>query len=462
MTASLSPQPLSTLAPARAHEGSSIVTICSSPDDVVAKNEQAANSVVINAAAKASHWSELSSLALGISPPKTDSESFQISKRDKLITIESAEFRRCLLQTAMFCKSEQIIDDLKEQVSKLTAEANDAAKLRAKNEELKALNRKRTSEWYDFEFAVKDTRDECVALKAQVTQLKNDRLRLNDQVMGLQVTKSGWRTRSDQHSSVSGQLSRALEVSNMLNRALLDENRTLSDDNRGLKYNMLSIDDAYHRLQQDHNMLENSLQSHKEVVNDLASKLVKLSEEKDEARQSKDKALKDLRLLQDVNHQHVVSRDLCVIVSQNEEEVVVLKKKLAISHEEMVEAHRERDSSSKQLSMVSRLFFVDGDVKRYSKVTQQRVNEETQLAVNWVCKNHGLPHEEYPQFPVSDNEKDEDCNANISLGEHIDDGESGPVDAGDVEKEKNRSQTGGGGIANKQSTEGADSLVQTI
>ncbi|KAI3850088.1 hypothetical protein MKW92_003626, partial [Papaver armeniacum] len=58
----------------------------------------------------------------------------------------------------------------------------------------------------------------------------------------------------------------------MLNRTLLDENQTLSDDIRNLKNHKLSFDGAYYRLSRDRNLLENSIRSQKDVSNDLASK----------------------------------------------------------------------------------------------------------------------------------------------------------------------------------------------
>ncbi|KAI3868268.1 hypothetical protein MKX03_000179, partial [Papaver bracteatum] len=111
----------------------------------------------------------------------------------------------------------------------------------------------------------------------------------------------------------------------MLNRTLLDENRTLSDDNRSLKDNKLSFDCAYYRLQRDCQLLEISLQSQKNVVNDFASKLRKLSDERDEIRLGRDKAFEDLKSLQDVNHQLIVAYDIWVslnslydVISYNE------------------------------------------------------------------------------------------------------------------------------------------------
>ncbi|KAI3868407.1 hypothetical protein MKW92_047917, partial [Papaver armeniacum] len=103
----------------------------------------------------------------------------------------------------------------------------------------------------------------------------------------------------------------------MLNRALLDENRTLSEDIRGLKNNKLSFDCAYYRLFRDCNLLESSLKSLKDVSNDLASKLAKLSLEKDEACQSRDKALEDLQLFQNASRHPVISLDLRVVVSRD-------------------------------------------------------------------------------------------------------------------------------------------------
>ncbi|RZC43898.1 hypothetical protein C5167_036840 [Papaver somniferum] len=144
--------------------------------------EQVAGVGATNAAAEASQWSSLISIALGLSPLKTESESSQLSRRDKRTTVESEDFRRRLVQV--------------EKLSKLA---------------------------------------------------------------------------------------RSLEVSNMLNRSILDENRTLSDDVRSLKNNKLSFDGAYYRLSRDRNLLESSLQSQKDVSNDLASKLARLSKEKDEA-----------------------------------------------------------------------------------------------------------------------------------------------------------------------------------
>ncbi|KAI3849313.1 hypothetical protein MKX03_003365, partial [Papaver bracteatum] len=101
----------------------------------------------------------------------------------------------------------------------------------------------------------------------------------------------------------------------MLNLPLLDENRTLSDVNSSLKDSKLSFDGAYYRLQRDRQLLENSLQSQKNVVNYFASKLKKLSDAMDEIRHSTDKALEDLKPLQDVNHRLMVSCD--TLVSQS-------------------------------------------------------------------------------------------------------------------------------------------------
>ncbi|KAI3841909.1 hypothetical protein MKW92_041250, partial [Papaver armeniacum] len=69
----------------------------------------------------------------------------------------------------------------------------------------------------------------------------------------------------------------------MLNRALLDENQTLSNDIRNLRNHKLSFDGAYYRFFRDRNLLESSLRSQTDVSNDLASKLAKLPKEKDEA-----------------------------------------------------------------------------------------------------------------------------------------------------------------------------------
>ncbi|RZC53852.1 hypothetical protein C5167_012706, partial [Papaver somniferum] len=287
-----------------------------------------------------------------------------------------------------------------------------------------ALNRKRTSERYEFKFAGNDARAECDVLKDQISQLEGDRLSLRGWVSGLQIDNYDWRARSDHHCALSGQLARSLEVSNMLNLALLDENHTLSDANRGLKNNKLSFDNAYYRISRDRNFLENSIQFQKNISNDLSSELAKLSKEMDESCQSRDQALEDLRLFQSANHHSVISHDLRVVVSPEAKEC--LTKDL-----------KERDSMSRQFSAFSRLvtevsqerddlrrdkkelehsylvldqkyqYFADESERKYSKSSQRRVNEEPQLAVNWVCEKYNLPREVYPQVPVGDDEEEE-------------------------------------------------------
>lgn len=110
-------------------------------------------------------------------------------------------------------------------------------------------------------------------MKVPISQFENDLSHLHDQVNDIQVNISSWRARSHQHSSQVGRLVRALEVSNILNRSFLDENRISLEGNRGLKENMLSFDDAYYRTPLDRRLLEDSLQFQKNVVNDLALKL---------------------------------------------------------------------------------------------------------------------------------------------------------------------------------------------
>lgn len=84
MTDSLFHRPLSSLAHDHSPEASTV--FCSTPD-IVAKGEQAARVTATNTAAEALQWSDLISIALGLSPQRTGTESPQLSKRDKRIVV---------------------------------------------------------------------------------------------------------------------------------------------------------------------------------------------------------------------------------------------------------------------------------------------------------------------------------------------------------------------------------------
>ncbi|KAI3923529.1 hypothetical protein MKW92_010833, partial [Papaver armeniacum] len=91
---SLSPQPLSSLAPEHAPGGSTMV--CATPSAVVTKEEQtvvtdAAGAAISpeNTVAEVSQWSDLISLALGLSPQRTSSESPLLSDCDKRTALAS-------------------------------------------------------------------------------------------------------------------------------------------------------------------------------------------------------------------------------------------------------------------------------------------------------------------------------------------------------------------------------------
>lgn len=51
--------------------------------------------------------------------------------------------------------------------------------------------------------------------------------------------------------------------------------------------------------------------------------------------------------------------------------------------------------------------FADEAERKYFKSSQCRVDEESQIAVNWVCEKHNLLREVYPQVPVSDDKEKE-------------------------------------------------------
>ncbi|RZC43437.1 hypothetical protein C5167_036394 [Papaver somniferum] len=325
MSVSSSPQPLATSAPDYGVESSVVARPL--PEIIAAKEELEAGVGATAATAEALQWSGLISSALGLSPPKTESESSQLSKCDKRTAIESEVFLRRLVQIEELNKDEEVIDDLRRQLSELSYSANDVIKLRAKNEELKRFKP-----------------------KAYVRTLESDRQSSCDRVVGLQIDNSGWRACSDHHCTLSGQLARDLEISNMLNHSFLDENRTLSDDVRNLKNQKLSFDDAYYRLSRDRNLLESSLPSQKDVSNDLASKLAKSLKEMDEACQAIDRDLEDLQLFHSANDHPIISNDLHVVISQEKEEVLALKKKLEILQRNLTRAIKEMDSSSRQLS----------------------------------------------------------------------------------------------------------------
>lgn len=87
--------------------------VCVPPSVVVAKEGQVVPAGV--AAAEASQWSDLISIALGLSPQRTGAESPQLSKRDKRTAISFEEFRRRLVEVEELSKAEEIIDNIKKQ-----------------------------------------------------------------------------------------------------------------------------------------------------------------------------------------------------------------------------------------------------------------------------------------------------------------------------------------------------------